>query len=315
MTKDLRGKSDFDGVILPRLQSLGRKAPKKNGDLADPVVACYAAHLSKDWYGIYINALLATQNILGRPIFQSRKDDLHNTGEIWATTPLREKGRQAKAYAHLSDVLRASVAWLKERDGHLLTEIRKYVTLFDRISFRRPDLIEDVRPKGPGERNWTIYRWNAPFIAVAELCGPNSKGEEIAVSNFPPELLPLGAGKEPLIGLLKVPGGVFPRFQVWHRAEKHTGKFEDPWFAINLLGGMLDRSSTTRRRIQKFSPLRDQLLPEDAMDEWESHIAKKFQDLDIGLFLVEDDDVADKKDLPGALAHLSKWVTRRQPRT
>lgn len=315
MTQEQHKVRDLEGEILPRLESFGCRAPRKASDLANPVVACYAAHLSKDWFAIYISALLATQNILGKPLFQIPDADLHNMGEMWVATPLRAKGKQAKGYKILSEVLQASVTWLKERDEFLLKEIRSYVALYDRVALKRPDSIENVRRQEAGERNWTIYRWENPFVAVARLAGFNPMAKEISVRNFPADLQPLGAGKEPLIGLLKVPGGVFPRYQIWHRAVQHTGADEDPWFALNFLGSTLDKSKSTRRKVDQFRHLAGQVLKDEDITAWWEHIARKFADLDLGLFLVEQDAAVEKEDLAAYVAHLFSWVIRRGKKT
>jgi hypothetical protein len=315
MRRVRKDRLDFDLVVIPRLRSLGRKPPTKIEHLADPIVACYASQLSKDWYGIYNCALLATQIILRRLIFRPRHDLLGNMSETLAATPLREKKGQIEAYRKLSEVLRKSVAWLNEKNSFLLKEILRYAALYDQVDLRPPGSIQQVRQAKPGERNWTIYQWESPFVAVAKLVGPSPKGQVVSIDNFPPEFQPYGAGKEPLIEMFKVPGAKFSRFEVWHKAEKRIGKQEDPWFALQFLGETLDRSRVVRLRIQKFSPLRDQILTGEDMEDWWTWAAKEFSGLDIGRFVVETEEAAEEfartEDLMIPLAHLSKWVTRK----
>jgi hypothetical protein len=255
-----------------------------------------------DWGRIYLEAMTATAYMLGTPIFEPKPFDLANLLETWVAIPIQNAGEQAKAYDTLSQLLPASVSWLQTRDDFLLTEIVRYVSFFDRLAFARPNSIEEIRAEVEGERDWTIYRWHNPFLAIAELSGPNPMHAKIPIGNLSSDLRPLGAGNEPLIGLFKVPGGIFSRYEVWFRERGFSGG-ENPWFALNFLEPRLGESSLDRQETQQFVALAQQQLTEEDIDDWADHVAMEFQDLKHARFITVREELIERQDPVAFLQH------------
>jgi hypothetical protein len=291
-------------VIFPRLRSLGRKVPTKAIDLIDPIVSLYAANLCKDWGAIYFYSLQITETILGVPVFKSaRYLNISDLVTTWVATPIRRSGETAKAYAVLKRVLTASVDWLTENEPHFAREICRYVSIFDGLSFIPPSETLQVPAGQLGERDWVIYRWNNGTLNLAALKGDHPTLKVIPSDNFPDGLHRQAFTAESLFLRFMMPGGTFPRYEVWFPQKKLRGVEQETWFSLNYLGTALARSAVDRRRIQRHMPLSSQQIAPEKMERWRLDMARALGDLELGKAEVRLEEIVGKGDWIGYFKH------------
>ena len=284
-----RASHKSDSVIFPRLRSLGRKVPAKAVDLADPVIALYAANLSGDWSTIYCYSLALAEALLGEQIIPVTGDsDLSAPWLPWMVIPLRRSGKTARAYSVLRRVLTASADWLNQKEPNLAREICRYVSVFDRISFFPPRETIEITAAQSEQRNWTIHRWNDGALSLALLKDRHPTLSLISTDNFPTDLLPVGSDTGAVFLRLMIPGGAFPYYQAWTRQRKLSGTANrETRFSLNFFGRTLARTAAHRRLIQRYMALSSPQIESEKMESWGRDMARALPDLNLAIEEVE----------------------------
>jgi hypothetical protein len=287
----------IEDILLPRLHCFDCPVPTRPEDIADPLVACYATHLSVDWCVLYIQALVATEKITQTAILRS-PGELYfpEITELWTSRPLTRSGETLAAYDVLREVLMATVEWLKRNQPFFLRETQEYIEILHRARLLQPDETVGVTARGPRERDWTIYRWREQKMIVLELSGFNPLATEIASSNLPEYLRGWRVEGETTIALMKVPGGIFSRYELWSRPLGFDSK-EHPPAAVNHLFSTLADSEIVRIQLRRFTPFQGYMLSSDENVRLQDYLVQEFSNLDFASTIVESEKALEHADM------------------